>query len=445
MEIAEHYLSLGSRLKATPATRRALSYVSTGLFIGLLGLASLSVNRFIGDTMSISLVQSEVGSEDESATSIETMVKKGDTFSRILGAQNISSNEARLILKSLEVAKIKLTLGLSQKITFNYDTKITESEDDLSSETRLLQQITLQLDKLHRIEIIRTDSGFTAEELTVPLKRVFGKTSAIITGSFMSTAKSLGIPTNNIIELTGAYSHHIDFQRQIKSGDKITLVTEKFFTEDGKFSHHGKIIYASMNLSGKDHNIYRWDADGDGRHQYFSEDGKSVKRNLLKTPINVVRISSKFGSRMHPVHGYTRMHKGVDFAAPIGTPIYAAGDGVVTEATRRSGYGRYVQIKHSPTLSTAYAHASGFAKGLKPGMKVKQGQVIAYVGRDGTATGAHLHYEVKIDGKHINPMSVKMTPVPALSGAKKHRFEEFKKKLHHGLDQPDINKHLTEI
>lgn len=445
MELVEHYLSLGSRLRVAPATRRTLSYISTGLFIGLLGFASLSVTRFISDTMSISFVQSENIAPDESVSLIEVEIKKGDTFSRILGAQNISPKESRMISKALEVAKIKLTLGIDQKITFNYDTKITEGEEDLNSETRQLQRVTIQLGNLHRIEVERNGNNFIAEEFTTPLKKVFARTSAVISGSFMSTAKSLGISTNNIIELTNAYSHHIDFQRQVKSGDKITLITEKFFTEEGKFSHHGKIIFASMNLSGKDHNIYRWDADNDGKSQYFSEEGKSAKRNLLRTPINVARISSGFGKRKHPSLGYTRMHKGVDFAAPIGTPIYAAGDGVVTEASRRSGYGRYIQIKHSPTLSTAYAHASSFAKDLKPGMRVKQGQVIAYVGRDGTATGAHLHYEVKVDGKHINPMSIKMTPVPALSGTKKHKFEEFKRKLHKELNQADNNSHLIEI
>jgi murein DD-endopeptidase MepM/ murein hydrolase activator NlpD len=433
MEIAEHYLSLGSRLKFSPAVRRGLYYISTGLFVGLLAFVSVSVNRFVGDSMSITLVKPEY-SNDELATSVQVSAKKGQTFSKILNAQQIPSEDIRAIISSLKKAGIATPVHIDQKITFGYDTHITESDEDLNTETRVLQQVTLKIDNVKRIEIVRDGLSFKAVELSVPLKRVLAKAHATINGSFMTTAKSLGIATNNIIELTNAYSHHIDFQRQIKSGDKITLVTEKFYTEAGEFSHHGKILYASMNLSGKDYKIYRYDPEGGDKTQYFSEDGKSAKRSLLRTPLNVVRISSRFGSRSHPVHGFTRMHKGVDFAAPMGTPIYAAGDGVVTEVARRSGYGRYIQIKHTPTLSTAYAHASAFAKDLRPGMRVKQGQVIAYVGRDGTATGPHLHYEVKIEGKHVNPLSVKNTPVPALAGLELKKFALFKQQLHKELE-----------
>jgi murein DD-endopeptidase MepM/ murein hydrolase activator NlpD len=432
MEIAEHYLSLGSRIKATPAIKRFLYYISTGLFVGLLAFVSVSVNRFISNSMSINITLPDYTIE-ELETSREVIVKKGDTFSKVLNEQQIPSDEIRAILASLQLAKITPSMQVGQKITLDYDTNITEGEEDLNSETNNLQQITIELDKVRRIEITRSSEGFKATELSIQLKKVLSKVDAVIDSSFMSAAKSLGLATNSIIELTNAYGHHIDFQREVKSGDKITLVTEKFYTEDGQFLHHGKIIYASMNLSGKDYKMYRYDPSGGDKGQYFSEDGKSVKRALLRTPLNIIRISSKFGNRMHPVHGFTRMHKGVDFAAPMGTPIYAAGDGVVTEATRRSGYGRYIQIKHNATLSTAYAHASAFAKDLKPGMKVKQGQVIAYVGRDGTATGTHLHYEVKIEGKHVNPLSVKNTHIPALSGADRKKFELFKKALHDKL------------
>ena len=172
--------------------------------------------------------------------------------------------------------------------------------------------------------------------------------------------------------------------------------------------------------------------------QYFSEDGKSVKRNLLRTPIGVARISSHFGNRKHPILGYTKMHKGVDFFAPKGTPIYAAGNGVITDLGWRSGFGNYVQIRHSSTLATAYGHANAFAKGLTRGSTVKQGQIIAYVGQTGRATGPHLHYEVKINGKQVNPLSIKTSPGIELSGKKLQDFSTFKKKigkLHNELNE----------
>ena len=240
------------------------------------------------------------------------------------------------------------------------------------------------------------------------------------------------------MDLVNIYSHQVDFQRQVKPGDNLNLIVEKYITEDGQFSHYGKVVFASLNLSGKNYNIYRYAHDGSDNMQYFSEDGKSVKRNLLRTPIGVARISSHFGNRKHPILGYTKMHKGVDFFAPKGTPIYAAGNGVITDLGWRSGFGNYVQIRHSSTLATAYGHANAFAKGLTRGSTVKQGQIIAYVGQTGRATGPHLHYEVKINGKQVNPLSIKTSPGIELSGKKLQDFSTFKKKigkLHNDLNE----------
>jgi murein DD-endopeptidase MepM/ murein hydrolase activator NlpD len=316
--------------------------------------------------------------------------------------------------------------------------KLLEDEsDDLATEIRLLTNVNIVIDKLNFVDIIRDGDFFTIKNTTIPVNKFVTKSSAVINSSLMSALKSIGLSTNAIIELINAYSYQIDFQRQIQSGDTVTVITEKFMTKDGEFSHHGKILYASLTLSGKEYNIYRYKHDNvaDG---FFSEEGKSVKRSLLKTPVNVMRISSQYGKRLHPVDGYTKMHRGVDFSAPEGTPIYAAGDGVITELGWKSGYGRWIQIKHSATLSTAYAHSKSFAKNMKVGSKVKQGQIIAYVGRSGKTTGAHLHYEVKIDGRHVNPMSIKTTPGIELAGNTLEKFQKFKtkfQKLSAKLDQ----------
>lgn len=431
MELTDHFLSLGSRSTKNLAFSKALSCILIVLFSLFMLFPYLAINNFISDTLSINVIGPEELSEDGKRLSISKVtVKNGDTFSKILARQEITSEEAYKLISALRNSKIEYIPQIGQRISFHYDTNIIETnEDDLSSENSTLSFVNIHIDNIRRIEITRTENGFVARDFIIPLNKVTERSSAIINGSFMSTAKSLGLSTNNILEIINAYSYQIDFQRQIKAGDKVTFITEKFYTEDGKFSHSGKVLFASLNLSGTEYKIYRYSPQESDNAEYFSEDGRSVKRNLLRTPVNVARISSHFGNRKHPIMGYTKMHKGVDFAAPIGTPIYAAGDGTITEMNWKAGYGKFVQIKHSSTLSTAYAHASKFAKNLKKGSKIKQGQVIAYVGTTGNSTGPHLHYEVKINGKHVNPMSVKGTPGVLLTGQAKIKFDKFKKEV----------------
>lgn len=428
MELTNHFLSLGSRSNKNIAFPKALSCFLLVLFSLFMLFPYLAINNFISDTLSINIISPEELSEDGKRLTIsKIIVKKGDTFSRILARQDITSEEVYKIISSLKDNKIEYTPQIGQKISFHYDTHIIENaENDLSSEINTISLININIDNIHKIEITRTENGFNARDFIVPLTKVTSKSSAVINGSFMTTAKSLGLSTNNILEIINAYSYQIDFQRQIKAGDKVTFITEKFYTEDGKFSHSGRVLFASLNLAGTEYNIYRYSPQGGDNAEYFSEDGRSVKRNLLRTPVNVARISSHFGNRKHPIMGYTKMHKGVDFAAPVGTPIYSAGDGTITEIGWKSGYGKFIQVKHSPTLSTAYAHASNFAKNLKKGSRIKQGQVIAYVGTTGNSTGPHLHYEVKINGKHVNPMSVKGTPGVLLTGIQRTKFDKFK-------------------
>lgn len=422
--------------KLSPSFRLALTYASAILFVCLVFFVSFSVNKYVSNTMSISLVEPETVIDPTDPEYIEAhaeessssyVVKKGDTLSYIFAKEGIPIADSVQITKLLSKQHAAFSLQVGQKIIFDYEIKITENpDDDLATETRMLNTITIPLDKINFIEIVRTDDGFSSKAASIPLKKMISKTSAVIDASFISTLKSLGLSTSNVIELVNAYSHQIDFQRQIKAGDVITVITEKFFTEDSEFSHYGKVLYASLNSSGKEINIYRYMHSG--AHQFFSEDGKSVKRSLLRTPVKVIRVSSKFGkNRKHPIHGYAKDHLGVDFAAASGTPIYSAGDGVITYIGWKSGYGKLVQIKHSPSLSTAYAHASNFTKSLKVGSRVKQGDIIAYVGSTGNATGPHLHYEVLINGKHVNPMSVKTSPGTELTGKHLEKFQLFKK------------------
>ena len=415
-------------------SRLFVSYCSVVLFIGFIAFVSLSVNKFINDTMSTTIAMPEMveGIEEQSdEISQAVIVKKGDTLNTILRQQKIPSNEILQITKLVQDKNLISSLQIGQQLIFDYDIKILEEADgDLASEVRVLNRIILTIDKTKSLEIIRGEDGFYTKDVVVLFNKSLVKSSAVIESNFMSSLKSLGLSNSSIIELVNSYSYQIDFQRQIKKGDTITVINEEFVTQEGKYSHNGKILYVSLNLSGTEYKIYRYSPDGSvNNHMFFSEDGKSVKRSLLRTPVKLVRVSSHYGKRQHPTLGYTKMHRGVDFAAPRGTPIYAAGNGVITELGWKSGYGKFVQIKHSQTLSTAYAHASNFAQNLRVGSSVKQGQVIAYVGSTGRTTGAHLHYEVKVSGRNINPMSVKTTPGVELAGKQLAKFQQFKNKV----------------
>ena len=421
MEIQNKLIDINKIKQALTTSKAAFIYISAVCFTLLAFSVSFSVNRFVNDTLSLSLNMPE--NEVESKNRIEIFVQKGDTLSKILYRQDIPVLEVQAILDSTKTLKNNITLQLGQKITFDYDLSMQDKDaDDLIDDTSTLKRIAIAIDKIRSIEILRSPNGFLAQQLDIPLKRMLVKSSAVVKSSFMSAARSLGISNSNVVDLVNIYSHQVDFQRQVKPGDNLNLIVEKYITEDGQFSHYGKVVFASLNLSGKNYNIYRYAHDGSDNMQYFSEDGKSVKRNLLRTPIGVARISSHFGNRKHPILGYTKMHKGVDFFAPKGTPIYAAGNGVITDLGWRSGFGNYVQIRHSSTLATAYGHANAFAKGLTRGSTVKQGQIIAYVGQTGRATGPHLHYEVKINGKQVNPLSIKTSPGIELSGKKLQDF-----------------------
>jgi murein DD-endopeptidase MepM/ murein hydrolase activator NlpD len=399
--------------------------------------------------MSMTIAEPEIlESSEELSNEISQIitVKKGDTLKAILLRQQIPNNEINQIVKLIKDKNIESSLKIGQQLVFDYEINITEQDDeDLASESRILNKITIAYDNVKSLEIIREEESFYAKDVTKVLNKLITKSSVVINSSFMSALKSLGLSSNSIIELINSYSYQIDFQRQIKNGDTVTVITEKFVTKEGKFSHHGKVLYVSLNLSGKEYNIFRYSLDNtSNNHDFFSEDGKSVKRSLLRTPVKLVRVSSHYGNRHHPTLGYTKMHKGVDFAAPTGTPIYAAGNGVITEIGWKSGYGKFIQIKHSQNLSTAYAHASNFAKNLKPGSIVKQGQVIAYVGSTGRTTGPHLHYEVKIGGKNINPMHVKSTPGIELAGKQLAKFKQFKSNVRSLSSELDNKSEIAE-
>lgn len=361
--------------------------------------------------------------------SYEVVVNKGDTLLHILRNHETNKDDITKLLLAIKKHKGKIHLSIGQTIKLVYETEIIDDDGDLTSERQSLKEIQINSNASKQVHFTKQDNQFVIEKKNIILSKVLARKEAKIEGTLMSTLKTMGIKSSHIIELINAYSHQIDFQRQIRGGDSVTITYEKFLTANKEFSHYGKIIHASLELSGKNYDVYRYKPSSKSSAEFFTPEGKGVKRSLLRTPIKVVRISSRYGRRKHPVLGYTKMHTGVDFAAPTGTPIYAAGDGVITRIGWNGGYGRFIQIKHNGTLSTAYGHASKFAKGMKKGTHIKQGQIIAYVGKTGTATGPHLHYEIRINGKHTNPMKYKTTAGKQLKGKQLESFKEFQKDI----------------
>jgi len=359
----------------------------------------------------------------------EFIISEGDTLASILNEAGISKADANAFIAAFAKKYNPRKLNIGTVISFKF------AED--SQFKLVMTSATINVSNLSKIEVANIDGKFIAIEVAVPLVRKVMKLSGVIKNSFIATAAELSIPHSAILGMIRAFSYDVDFQRDIKRGDKLEVILDQFYTEEGKMSHAGNILYSSLTVGDKKISIYQFTHD-DGQVAYYNEKGESIKKEFLRTPINATRISSKFGSRNHPVLGYTKMHKGIDFAAPVGTPIIAAGSGVVEAAHRFGGYGKYIRIKHNSTYSTAYAHASHFAKGIRAGSKVSQGQVIAYVGTTGITTGPHLHYEVLENGKHINPLKFKFaSKSEKLTGKDAEKFKQMKKKIDKNLTSGD--------
>ncbi len=276
-----------------------------------------------------------------------------------------------------------------------------------------------------KITVTRDTSGeFVGHAEPIPLTKELHAVQGRIEGSLYLSAKKLGTPDDIIAGLADAFAYDVDFQREIFGGDEFEMIFEAQYDDLGKMVSGGEIVFARLNWRGqsREKGYYRFD-DRDGRPDFYDAAGQSAKRLLMKTPIDGARLSSRFGTRRHPILGYARAHKGVDFAAPRGTPIKAAGDGVIERADRYGSFGNYVRIRHANGYKTAYAHLKGFRKGIRKGKRVRQGDIIGYVGTTGRSTGPHLHYEVHLNGKAVNPQKLKIATGKQLKGAELDRFK----------------------
>jgi murein DD-endopeptidase MepM/ murein hydrolase activator NlpD len=339
-------------------------------------------------------------------------VERGDTLAQILIEAGAEAGDAKAAVAALGSVFDVSDLRAGQTVTVTF-----------APEGAPLIGVAFRPSLERDIAVTRSADGtFAAEENVKLLAAMDARASGIIDGSLYLSAKAAGVPEAVIVDLIRIYSYDVDFQREVRSGDRFDLLYTHYVDETGETIKGGAIQYAELTLRGQTKPLYRF-TTGDDQTDYFTPRGWSGKRQLMRTPIDGARLTSRYGVRRHPILGYTKMHKGVDFGARSGTPVMAAGSGVVEKAAWFGGYGRYVRVKHANSYSTAYAHLSRFARGIQPGARVRQGQVIGYVGSSGRSTGPHLHYEVMAKAKQINPMGVKIPTGRNLAGADLAAFE----------------------
>ena len=349
---------------------------------------------------------------------VKHKIRSGETFDKILENYSIEKSEIIKIKNSLK-KKINLNkLNTQQIIHFSLD-----------KTNNKIEEFTYQVSNTQKIYLKRNikEDYFNEEIISIKLDKKIIYKEDLIVQSLYKTAIEQKIPANTIVEFARIYGFQVDFQRDIRKNDKFQMMYEIFLNEKNEIVETGEILFANLNLNGQDNNLYFFDNKGSEGH--YDKSGKSVKKALMKTPINGARLSSPFGMRKHPIDGYNKMHRGTDFAAPMGTPIMASGDGVIKKAGWCGGGGNCVKIKHNSTYQTVYAHMSKFARGIKPGVRVKQGQTIGYVGSTGKSTGPHLHYEVIVNGKKVNSQKLKLPSGKILKGKERKLFETKKIKL----------------
>ncbi len=345
-------------------------------------------------------------------TEINYEIKSNDTVEKILRNFNIKENDIKDISAKLKQKKLAQIYS-GRKLNL-----ITKK---LENGTSTVINLVYPINNTTSIEIRKIQKDFSISENILQLYKKEVVIKNEIKNNLYASAMDSGVEPNIIVEFARIFGFEVDFQRDIRKGDWFEIMYEKFEDDNNKVRDTGKIIYASMYVNGEEINLYNFKFNND--EEYYDIKGKSITKSLMKTPINGARLSSSFGMRKHPILGYNKMHKGTDFAAPSGTPIMASGSGTVTRARWCGGGGNCVKIKHNSTYETIYAHMKAFAKGIKEGRKVKQGQIIGYVGSTGLSTGPHLHYEVIVNGKKVNSQKLKLPSGKILKGEERKQFE----------------------
>lgn len=354
-------------------------------------------------------------------------VGRGDTLMDVLTAAEVPRAEASDAVEVLREVFDPRSLRVGQQVTVTVEPR-------RGAPHRLLG-LEIAPDAVRAVGVARSgDQGFVSSEVE---KRVEAQPVAVagtINSSLFEAGRAAGLPMPVLLALIRSYAHEVDFQRDLQSGDRFAVVYERMQTDEGKEAGVGELLHASLTLGGRTLPIYRY-RTRDGRVDFYNRDGESIRRSLLRTPIDGARLTSGFGMRRHPILGFSKMHKGVDFGAPRGTPVFAAGHGVVVEAGGKGSYGNYVRLRHNNAVETAYAHLSRFGADIRRGVEVEQGEVIGYVGSTGRSTGPHLHYEVLRNGRQIDPRSIDLPIGRKLEGRELTAFAEHVRSMDRLQDQ----------
>jgi murein DD-endopeptidase MepM/ murein hydrolase activator NlpD len=354
------------------------------------------------------------------ATKVELKVRNGDSIQRILYDQKISPSEVNNVLNALRREYNFGALRNDQKVYL-----IVKREKNGNFVSRL----TVNIDNITSVHVfLNKDNVYETKRVTKILTKKNHLIETTIDRGIYRTAKQSGIENSIVAQFARLYGFEVDFQRDLKKNDKIKIFYERYLDDDGVSQRTGNIIYSEITNVEKNIILYRYEYPN-GTIAYFTPEGKSIEKSLMRTPINGAKLSSRYGFRIHPILGYNQMHQGTDFAAPIGTPVMASGAGTVEYSGWKGGYGKFISIRHSPVYQTNYAHLQDYAKGIRRGAKVQQGQVIGYLGSTGSSTGPHLHYEVVVNGRKENSQTLKLPSAAPLEGNNKNFFEIQKRNI----------------
>ena len=357
---------------------------------------------------------------NSSVTKVELKVRNGDSIQRILYDQKISPSDVNNVINALRREYNIGTLRNDQKVYL-----IIKREKNGNFVSRL----TVNIDNITSVHVfLNKDNVYETKRVTKILTKKNHLVETTIDRGIYRTAKQSGIENSIVAQFARLYGFEVDFQRDLKKNDKIKIFYERYLDDDGVSQRTGNIIYSEITNVERSIVLYRYEYPN-GSIAYFTPEGKSIEKSLMRTPINGAKLSSRYGFRIHPILGYNQMHQGTDFAAPIGTPVMASGAGTVEYAGWKGGYGKFISIRHSPVYQTNYAHLQDYAKAIRRGTKVQQGQVIGYLGSTGSSTGPHLHYEVIVNGKKENSQTLKLPSAAPLEGNNKNFFEIQKRNI----------------
>ena len=357
---------------------------------------------------------------NSSVTKVELKVRNGDSIQRILYDQKISPADVNNVINALRREYNVGTLRNDQKVYL-----IIKREKNGNFVSRL----TVNIDNITSVHVfLNKDNVYETKRVTKILTKKNHLVETTIDRGIYRTAKQSGIENSIVAQFARLYGFEVDFQRDLKKNDKIKIFYERYLDDDGVPQRTGNIIYSEITNVERNIILYRYEYPN-GSIAYFTPEGKSIEKSLMRTPINGAKLSSRYGFRIHPILGYNQMHQGTDFAAPIGTPVMASGAGTVEYSGWKGGYGKFISIRHSAVYQTNYAHLQDYAKGMRRGAKVQQGQVIGYLGSTGSSTGPHLHYEVVVNGKKENSQTLKLPSAAPLEGNNKNLFEIQKRNI----------------